>query len=110
MSHGVKSNNLFQTVDYVWVTKTNMAVFLSKRQSTVDTNDWQVDKSVLECNKYMFEQQINCDVTFQCGGGKIYCFLCVCIWAEGGGGVIGFMFHNVIIHVKGITKFGNIKC
>ena len=30
--------------------------------------DWQVNKSVLECNKYMFEQQINCDVTFQFGG------------------------------------------
>ena len=34
------------------------------------TQDWQVDKSVLECNKYMFEEQINCDVTFQFNIGK----------------------------------------
>ena len=32
--------------------------------------DWQVNKSVLECNKHMLEQQINCDVTFQFGSGK----------------------------------------
>ena len=26
--------------------------------------DWQIGKNVLECNKYMFENSIQCDVTF----------------------------------------------
>ncbi len=26
--------------------------------------DWQVGKKVLECNKYMFENAVGCDVTF----------------------------------------------
>ena len=26
--------------------------------------DWQQNKSVLQCNKYMFENQLHCDVTF----------------------------------------------
>ena len=29
--------------------------------------DWQSGKTVLECNKYMLEHQIYCDVTFQVG-------------------------------------------
>ncbi len=26
--------------------------------------DWQLNKGVLACNKYMFENQLNCDVKF----------------------------------------------
>ena len=26
--------------------------------------DWQVNKSILECNKYMLENQLDCDVIF----------------------------------------------
>ncbi len=26
--------------------------------------DWQIGKTVLECNKYMFENSIDCDITF----------------------------------------------
>ena len=26
--------------------------------------DWQLNRDVLECNKYMLENQINCDVKF----------------------------------------------
>ena len=29
--------------------------------------DWQMDKSVLKCNKYMLEEQLQCDVTFRVG-------------------------------------------
>lgn len=36
--------------------------------------DWQVGKSVLERNKYMLDQQINCDVTFYFNKGKTWKF------------------------------------
>ncbi len=29
-----------------------------------DGQDWQLNKDILACNEYMFENQINCDVTF----------------------------------------------
>lgn len=29
--------------------------------------DWQAGKSVIECNKYMFLNQLYCDVTFRVG-------------------------------------------
>lgn len=29
--------------------------------------DWQAEKSVTECNKYMFLKQLYCDVTFRVG-------------------------------------------
>lgn len=29
--------------------------------------DWQAEKSVIECNKYMFLNQLHCDVTFKVG-------------------------------------------
>ncbi|XP_062588216.1 BTB/POZ domain-containing protein 6-like isoform X1 [Saccostrea cucullata] len=31
------------------------------------SNNWQVGKKVLECNKYMYTKQIQCDVTFKVG-------------------------------------------
>ena len=32
--------------------------------ASLHDQDWQQNKSVLQCNKYMFENQIHCDVTF----------------------------------------------
>ena len=34
--------------------------------------DWQVDRTVLQCNKYMLDHQINCDVTFWFGRGMAF--------------------------------------
>jgi hypothetical protein len=33
-------------------------------------SDWQSGNGVLACNKYMFEKQISCDVTFLVGVDK----------------------------------------
>lgn len=33
--------------------------------------DWQAGKSVIECNKYMFLNQLYCDVTFRVGMKEI---------------------------------------
>ncbi len=33
-------------------------------QRNKSTQDWQLRKNVLECNKHMFENSIECDVTF----------------------------------------------
>ena len=32
--------------------------------ASLHDQDWQQNKSVLQCNKYMFENQIHCDITF----------------------------------------------
>ena len=50
--HGMAANTVFQSV-------------------TKGQDDWQGDKTVLQCNKHMFQQQINCDVTFQFGKGTV---------------------------------------
>lgn len=33
--------------------------------------DWQAEKSVTECNKYMFLNQLYCDVTFRVGMARV---------------------------------------
>ena len=37
---------------------------------------WQVDRTVLQCNKYMLDHQINCDVTFSFGTGMMSMAYC----------------------------------
>ncbi|XP_046558087.1 BTB/POZ domain-containing protein 1-like [Haliotis rubra] len=44
-----------------------------RRATTRDTTlspDWQTGKSSTECNRYMLEQQLGCDVTFEVGQSK----------------------------------------
>ncbi len=36
----------------------------SKNSGNNSAPDWQLGKTVLECNKHMFENNIDCDVTF----------------------------------------------
>ncbi len=36
----------------------------SKEARNNPDQDWQIGKKILECNKYMFENSIECDVTF----------------------------------------------
>ena len=50
--------------------KKHVPVGNTQHMSNQMQEDWQVTKSVLECNKYMFEQQINCNVTFLTGDGN----------------------------------------
>ena len=33
----------------------------------MENADWQFNKSTLECNKYMLQQEVNCDVSFKLG-------------------------------------------
>lgn len=35
-----------------------------------DEGDWRKNKAVLQCNKYMYENKIDCDVTFAVGPAK----------------------------------------
>lgn len=32
--------------------------------------DWRSGKNVTQCNRYMFENEINCDITFVVGTGE----------------------------------------
>ena len=38
---------------------------MASKHNTEPARDWQCGKSVLQCNKYMFENNISCDVTFK---------------------------------------------
>ena len=42
------------------------------RMEASGQKDWQVDRTVLQCNKYMLDNQINCDVTFSFGTGMAF--------------------------------------
>ena len=49
-------------------------------------NDWQVDRTVLQCNKYMLDNQINCDVTFSFSTGMAFEYLFLNSTQRGGVG------------------------
>lgn len=33
--------------------------------------DWRIGRSVVQCNKYMLEHEVDCDITFSVGTEKI---------------------------------------
>ena len=45
------------------VSETSVSFQLSKMGQV----DWQINKSILECNKYLLEHEVNCDVSFKVG-------------------------------------------
>ena len=52
----------------------SMPSLCSTAQDTLsdDEDDWQGSKSVIESNRHMLLQQLDCDITFICGESKDY--------------------------------------